>query len=515
MEDTGRIRKLLAPEARRILFSQSFGPEEQDELRHISEVDQAHLLMLAECGIVQRDRAAQLLAAIGRLRAERFAPLWQRASTRGLFLLYEDYLIETEGAETGGILQTARSRNDLNATVLKLRLRGPYLALLEQALRFHAILLRRAKQYANVVMPVYTHGQAAMPTTYGHYLAAVASALGRDLGWIIAAAHGMQSSPLGAGAAVGTSFPIRPARTAALLGFDSWASNSLDAVASRDLALRLLAAAATYGATLSRLATDLMQWTTVEFGFLQLPDELVGSSSAMPQKRNPFLLEHVQGRAASLLGAFVQAGGAMHATPFTNCVAVGTEAMKPLHSALRNLKEMIVLMRLNISGAQLNREAMLQRVSAGFTTATAFADRLVAGGKVDFRTAHHVVGTAVRKTLEDGNHSFAEVAGACAKDQGIAASFHDLDPASVVQKLEFGGGPGNSSLKYCLDRLREEYSVHYRGKQRQQRQWQAAQAALREAVAGFTRSTQRAQAPPDSVTEPEHLFVQRLRLALP
>src|SRR5207302_5784651 len=112
--------------------------------------------------------------------------------------------------------------------------------------------------------------------------------------------------------------------TAQLLGFDVGPLHSLDAVASRDLVLRLLAAASIYGVTLSRLATDLFHWNMAEFDFLRLPDELVGSSSAMPQKRNPFLLEHVQGKAGSLVGAFVHAITAMHATPFTNSIAVGT-----------------------------------------------------------------------------------------------------------------------------------------------------------------------------------------------
>ena len=393
MENTGRLRKPLTPSGRRILFGgHAFDDHALDELWQMSRVDQAHVLMLAECQIIDRDHAARLLAAIERLQAGNFAPLHKRSSVRGIFLLYEDYLIETEGAEVGGILQTARSRNDLNATVLKLRLRRPYQRLVEQAIRLHAILLRRAGKYADIVMPVYTHGQAAMPMTYGYYLAGVAKALLRDFDAILAAAGEMQSCPLGAGAVAGTSFPIRTDRTAQLLGFDSGPLHSLDAVASRDLVLRLLAAGAIYGLTLSRLATDLLQWTTAEFDFLRLPDELTGSSSAMPQKKNPFLLEHVQGRSAALMAAFVHATGSMHATPFTNCISVGTEAMKPVWSALQDLTEMTILMRLIIAGAQPNREAMLERAVKGFTVATASADRLVSKANLDFRTAHRLIG---------------------------------------------------------------------------------------------------------------------------
>jgi argininosuccinate lyase len=479
MENTGRIRRPLTPSGRRILFRQSFDHDAQEELRQISRVDQAHLLMLTECGIIAGARTAGLLDAIGRLQDENFASLRRRPSIRGLFLLYEDYLMETEGAEVGGILQTARSRNDLNATVLKMRLRLPYLRVLEQSLRLHGILLRRAAQYADVVMPVYTHGQAAMPTTYGHYLAGVATALFRDLDAIFAAARDLQSCPLGAGAVAGTSFPIRTERTAQLLGFDSSPSNSLDSIASRDLVLRLLAAGSIYSLTLGRLATDLLQWTTAEFGFLHLPDELVGSSSAMPQKRNPFLLEHVQGRSMSLVGAFVQASGAMHSTPFTNCIAGGTEAMKPAWSALQNLEETITLMRLIVAGARPNREAMLQRAVSGLTVATAFADRLVTSTGLDFRTAHKLIGSAVLGTLEDDRRSFESRASSLSADYGVSASFHDLDPASVVRSLEFGGGPGPASLKHCLELLRCEWRAHYRQKRLRETQWAQAESTLK------------------------------------
>lgn len=485
MENTGRIRKPLTPTGRRILLHQSFDESMLDELRHTSSVDQAHLVMLAECGIIQRDRAARLLSAIDRLQAEEFAPLQQKPATRGLFLLYEDYLIETEGAAIGGMLQTARSRNDLNATVLKLKLRRPYLLLLEQLLRLHAVLLSRAARFSDVVMPVYTHGQAAMPVTYGHYLAGVATALQRDLEGILTAGGGLQNCPLGAGAVAGTSFPIHPQRTAELLGFDSGPLHSVDAVASRDLVLRLLAAGAICSLTMSRMASDLLQWTTAEFNFLSLPDELVGSSSAMPQKRNPFMLEHVQGRGAALVGAFVQAVGSMHAMPFTNCIAVGTEALKPLWSAMQNLTETAALLRLIVSGAQPNRKSMMERAIKGFTVATAFADRLVDQGDLDFRSAHRLIGSAVLKTLEGGGRNFAQAAGSSAVEYGIPVSFDDLDPVTVVRSLEFGGGPGPVSLKQCLEKLRSQWSLQYRQKQQHKARWEQARIRLKHAVEEF------------------------------
>src|SRR6185503_7044831 len=143
---------------------------------------------------------------------------------------------------------------------------------------------------------------------------------------------------------------------------------------------------------LSRIAADYFQWCTAEFGFIELPDELVGSSSAMPQKRNPFLLEHVKGRSARAAGAFVAAATAMHATPFANSVAVGTEGCAGVVDALDAAADSVTLLRLVVARARPRPGAMRSRAIAGQTTATALAERLVAEEGLSFREAHHLVG---------------------------------------------------------------------------------------------------------------------------
>jgi argininosuccinate lyase len=482
MENTGRILRGLTPTARRIIFGSATNPGSSAELAHISHVDRAHLVMLAECGIIERDVARAVLTAIDQLRATDFAALHGRAAPRGLFLLYENYLIEQLGATIGGVLQTARSRNDLNATILRMRLREPYLHLLREALRFQAILLRRARRFATVTMPIYTHYQAALPVTYGHYLAGIAEALERDITSLIAASAELHRCPLGAGAVGGTSFPIDPARTAALLGFTHPVSHSIDAVASRDTVLRLLSAATILGVTLSRLASDLLLWTTAEFAFLTVPDELVGSSSMMPQKRNPFLLEHVLGRSAAPLGSFVASATAMHAKPFTNTIAVGTEAVAPVWRALENITEALILARLVVAGATPQPEPMIQRAEAGYVSATELANRLVAQGQMSFRSAHHAVGTIVRDALDRGNEPLQEAAARhlAAIEPPIAAD--DLDPSAVAQASAYGGGPGAAALEACLGALQSRWSDHMRQMREQARTWQAAETTLDAAV---------------------------------
>ncbi|HEY6250315.1 MAG TPA: argininosuccinate lyase [Candidatus Angelobacter sp.] len=481
--NTGRIQRPLTRVARRILFERGLDQQIEDDLPYISSIDLAHVLMLAEENIIQAGAAQRLLKRIMTLREQHFVPLKSRSSLRGLFLLYENYLIEAEGARIGGLLQTARSRNDLNATLVRLKLRQPYVQVLNSIFRLQAVLLRKAGLHAAVVMPAYTHGQPAEPITYGHYLAGAAAAISRDLEALIYAARDIDTSPLGAGTVAGTAVPINAARTADLLGFRSCRLNSVDAVASRDVVLHLLAGAAIFGTTLSRIATDLLQWLTHEFHFLWLPDELVGSSSAMPQKRNPFLLEHVQGRTASALGAFVTAVGATHSAPFTNTIACGTESVRPLWGALNDIADAATLLRLVVSQARPCPDRMLRRAAEGFVNATALATRMALEQNIDFRSAHYLVGKAVTEAMARGLVSLDQPASSDAAGVGNVAG--DWDPASCVVRAKYGGGPSPENLKAAIVRLRENWLDQYHVISRQRARWAAASRGLEQSVRDF------------------------------
>jgi argininosuccinate lyase len=266
------------------------------------------------------------------------------------------------------------------------------------------------------------------------------------------------------------------------LGFDKPALNSLDAVASRDLILRLLAAASILGITLSRLSADLLLWTTEEFGFLSLPDDLVGSSSMMPQKRNPFLLEHIQGRCTGAIGAFAASAAAMHAKPFTNSIAVGTEAVVPIWSALQSTTEAALLSRLIVAGASPNPATMLAAAVKGYTSATELANRLVTEGGMPFRTSHKTVGTIIRAAVEEGNDTLEDAAAQWQAVEHSSISLEGLDPASVVQSSVYGGGPGPTSFMACLQALRSERAMQIRQKNEQEQRWRVAEARLSEAT---------------------------------
>lgn len=477
MENTGRILQGLTPTARRILFGPSADAGIDAELGHITQVDRAHLVMLAERGIIDSTSACLLLETIEDLRSSDFAPLRGELAPRGLYLLYENYLIEKLGAQTGGILQTARSRNDLNATILLLRLRKPYMKLITEALRLQAVLLRRARQYSDVVMPIYTHFQAAIPITYGHYLLGVAVALESNISGLLNTSVSLSRSPLGAGSVGGTTLPIDQERTASLLGFDSVTPNSVEAIASRDIITWLLAGATILGVTLSRLATDLLLWTTTEFGFITLLDNLVGSSSMMPQKRNPFVLEHIQGRSSSPLGGFTAAVTAMHSTPFSNSIAVGTEAVGHVWKSLQHITEATTLARLVVDGGKPQRQAMLERAEQGYTSATELANRLAMQGSMSFRTAHHTVGAIVREAIEHQTPLREAATAKLAQGQN-AVSLDGLDPSSVARDSVYGGGPGEESFIKCLNTTIARWSKHMRLKRALSEKWREADSAL-------------------------------------
>lgn len=439
--DTGRLSTALNPGAHRIVYGENPGVGAATELHLISEVDRAHLVMLTERGIVDAARAAALLAQIERLRGDDFAQLRDRPMPRGLYLAYERLLADLLGDQTAGVLHTGRSRNDLNATTTRLRTRGAYVPLLEAIAALARTLLDRSTEHKRTVMPAYTHRQPAVPITYGHYLAGTAVSIIRGHADLLTVGAELESCPLGAGAVGGTSIPIDPSRTAELLGFRGPAVNSVDAVASRDYALRLLAAAATLGVTLTRITHDLSNWTSEESRLLRLADDLVGSSSMMPQKRNPFLLENIHGKATASLGHYVSAATAMATAGYTNAISVGTEAIRQLWPGLRDTTDAATLLRLVINGATPDRHQMLKRAADGFTAATYYAERLTAEG-MPFRTAHHHVGRTVLAAI---------AAGAPLRAQELDGL--DLDPAAVAEAATYGGGPGGGSIEQAVTAL--------------------------------------------------------------
>ncbi|WP_369359704.1 argininosuccinate lyase [Streptomyces sp. cg2] len=478
MSGTGRLASTLGPRTRRVVYGDPGPADVRRELGSTSLVDLVHVVMLTERGLLPAPAAARLLERITRLRADGFRELYDLPAPRGLYLMYEGHLVAELGADVGGKLHTGRSRNDIKATITALRLRADLTDLLGEALRLQAVLLSRARAHRRTVMPIYTHFQPAMPVTYGYYLAGIAVALDRDLTALRHTVEELTRCPLGAGAVAGTDLPLDPARTAELLGFDGPLLHAVDAVASRDTVLRALAGAGSLGVTLSRLATDLQLWSTQEFGFVEFPERLVGGSSAMPQKRNAFLLEHVKAMAGAPIGAWAGAAAAMKSTPFTNSIEVGTDAVSGAWAALATVRDSVLLAQVLASGARPAESRMAQRADEGFVTATVVANRLVRQG-VPFRTAHHVVGAAVREAVEAGQARLTRLKlpeGVQADEQAALPSL-----AEVVAEHRYGGGPG--AFDASFDAMRGRLAEHTDWLRLRRAQWAAAERDLEKAVA--------------------------------
>jgi len=449
---TGRIRGSLAGKAHRLYYGPPDDSADREALRLIGRVDRAHLVMLAEQKIIPRDKAALLLRTVSTMEDDGFAGVLCRPRPRGLYLAYEQAVSERCGPDAGGLLHTGRSRNDLNATTTLLALRRLGLDLVADGCRLLTALLRSAGRHLDTVMAIHTHYQPAMPVTYGYYLTGVALALHRELDRMLRALRSVRRCPLGAHAVAGTDLELDTARTATLLGFAAGPLHAVDAIASRDAALDALGVAANLAVTVSRLATDLQLWSTAELSYVDFPDWLVGSSSAMPQKRNAFLLEYLKARPSRVVGAWVAAVTATRSVPFTNSIEVGTEAMAPVGPALRTTRDVLALAALVVAGARPRPDAARAAAARGFVDATALANELVRRG-MPFREAHGRIGAAVLRAV-DGDGPWPP------------PEFAPLDLLAAADRARYGGGPGSRAeslaaawrlrhrLRRELDRLR-------------------------------------------------------------
>jgi argininosuccinate lyase len=440
---TGRIIGALSAKAQRLYYGEPDDAAAREALSLIAWVDRAHLVMLAERGIVPREKAGVLLRCVAEMEAAGFESVVSVPRPRGLYLAWEQAIIDRCGPVTGGCLHTGRSRNDLNATTTLLTLRDLGMTVVAEGGRLVTALLSVAGHNLQAVMAIHTHYQPAMPITYGYYLTGVALALHRELDRMLQAVASIRRCPLGAHAVAGTDLELDTTRTATLLGFESGPLHAIDAIASRDIALHVVGIASGLVTTVSRLATDLQLWSTSELGYLHFPDWLVGSSSAMPQKRNAFLLEYLKGRPSSVVGAWVTAIMATKCAPFTNSIEVGTEAVAPLSQALRTTRDILAMTALVVAGAQLQPDVSRAAAARSFVDATCFANELVRRG-IPFREAHERIGVAVLRALElDGVWP--------------PEDFDQLDLMQAVVRAKYGGGPGSAGASLAAAwRLRHQ-----------------------------------------------------------
>ncbi|HET6467592.1 MAG TPA: argininosuccinate lyase [Geminicoccaceae bacterium] len=384
---------------------------------HDLAASMAHARMLAAVGVLTEQERDAILAGLERIGQEIAAGRFVfETALEDIHLNVEARLTAAIG-EPGRRLHTARSRNDQVATDFKLWVRDAVDRADGHLRALQAVLLDLAQAHGATVMPGFTHLQAAQPVTFGHHLMAYVEMLGRDRSRFADARRRLNESPLGAAALAGTSFPIDRRITAAELGFDRPAANSIDAVSDRDFALDYLAAAAIAAVHLSRLAEELVLWSTPQFGFVRIGEEFTSGSSIMPQKRNPDAAELVRGKSGRVLGHLQALLVTLKGLPLAYSKDM-QEDKEGVFDAADTLELCLQATAAMLRTMQVDPARMRAAAGQGYTTATDLADWLVRVHGCPFRDAHGIAARAVR--LAEGR--------GCGLEELSAAELQGLDP---------------------------------------------------------------------------------------
>jgi len=358
----------------------------------------AHARMLAQVGILTEEECAQIVEGLTVIRQE----IVEGNFTWSLALEDVHMNIETRLTQKigplGKKLHTARSRNDQIATDIRLYLRHEIDVINQKITKLLQVLANLAEREAETIMPGFTHLQPAQPITFGHHLLAWCEMLLRDRDRFQDCRKRVNSLPLGAAALAGTSYSIDRYYTAQLLGFETIAENSLDAVSDRDFAIEFTAGAAVLIMHLSRFSEELILWSSPQFNFIELNESFCTGSSIMPQKKNPDVPELVRGKTGRIYGHLTSLLTLMKAQPLAYNKD-NQEDKEPLFDTIDTLKDCLHVYTKMMPSLQVKRATMYQAANQGFSTATDLADYLVRKG-LAFRDAHEIVGKVVRYSIE-------------------------------------------------------------------------------------------------------------------
>ena len=406
----------------------------------------AHAAMLHEQGILSSADHAAIDAGLSTisLEIESGGFKFSRA-LEDIHMNIESRLAELIGPAAGR-LHTARSRNDQVALDFRMWVRDQTDAAQIALRAFIKVLLAKAEAHADTVMPGFTHLQSAQPVTFGHHCLAYVEMMARDLSRFEDARERMNECPLGAAALAGTSFNIDRHATAKALGFREPTRNSLDSVADRDFALEFLSAASICATHLTRLAEEIVIWSTPQFGFVQLSDKFSTGSSIMPQKKNPDAAELVRGKGGRINGALIGLLTVMKGLPMTYSKDM-QEDKEGVFDAADTLELCLSAMTGMVDDMTINAENMEAAAGSGFATATDLADWLVREVGIPFREAHHVTGRAVAMAESKGCElAELDLADLQQLHEGITEAVFDVltVQASVASRVSFGGtAPAN------------------------------------------------------------------------
>ncbi len=438
----------FAPEYVTYVLNENFEDAKDLFLSPLMAIHYAHLVMLARQGIVSADDARQIRQALDGVSLDAVRATRYDGSCEDLYFYVERLIIDACGEDVAGRLHTARSRNDIDMTMYRMRQREFILGLMSAAFELRRSLLSLVDRHRDTILAVHTHTQRAQPTTIAHYLLAFIEQLERDNVRLQGAYQRTNQNPLGACAITGTGFPIDRHLTAKLLGFSGPTGNTYGSIATVDYLLESTTATAVLLTGLGRFVQDMLLWCTSEFSYMRLGEGYVQCSSIMPQKRNPVALEHARAIGSKALGQAMAIVTCVHNTPFGDIVDTEDDLQPLVFATFRDATRGVKLVGAAMSTAEFDAARLEARAADGWTTLTELADTLVREHGLAFKSAHSIASRLIREREKDPSVSMAwTLAKVSADVLGAPLAYDDarlvkmLSPRHFVEIRRTLGGP--------------------------------------------------------------------------
>ena len=453
----------FAPEYVTCVLNENFEDAKALLLSPMMAINYAHLVMLAAQGIVSAKDAHALREALDSVSQDEIRQVTYDGTYEDLFFYIERLVIQSSGDDVAGRLHTARSRNDIDMTMYRMRQRELVLGLLAATFALRRSLLDLADRNRDTILALHTHTQRAQPSTVAHYLLAVVEQLERDGARLTAAFASTNRNPLGACAITGTGFPIDRQLTSALLGFSAPTCNTYGSIAAVDYLLESTSAATVLLTGHGRFVQDMLLWSTAEFSYLRLGDGYVQGSSIMPQKRNPVALEHARAISSKALGQAQAIVLTAHNTPFGDIVDTEDDLQPLVFAMFRDATRAVRLVAAAMSSAEFNAATLEARAGDGWTTLTELADTLVREHGLPFKTAHAIAAHFVGGRQRHPDRPFAALlANASTEILGKPLNYseaeltHILSPRHFVDIRKTFGGPAPEETARAAKVSREQ-----------------------------------------------------------
>ena len=447
----------FAPEYVTHVLNENFEDAKELLLSPLMAINYAHLVMLAEQGIVTAKDARALRDALDGISLDRVREVQYDGTYEDLFFYIERLIDQACGVDVSGRLHTARSRNDLAMTMYRMRQREFIIGLGDALLTLRGALIALADRHKESIYGAHTHTQPAQPTTVAHYLLAIIEQLERDTVRLAAAFESTNRNPLGACAITGTGFPIDRDRTSELLGFSGPTCNTYGSIATVDYLLESVSATSILIVGLGRVVQDLLLWCTMEFGYLRLSDGFVQGSSIMPQKRNPVALEHSRAIGSKAVGQAQAITTTVHNTPFGDINDTEDDLQPLVASMFRDATRMVTIVGAAMTLADFDVEKLASRAAVGGTTLTELADTLVRDHGVSFRSAHAIAAAVLKAQTSNSSVALSSALSTASAavlgkplDYSEAELQRIMSPANFVAVRTTHGGPAPSETTRAI-----------------------------------------------------------------